>query len=169
MAEKSLLDKLKYAAAAPLRGTGLALPYLAFVKARDMNKDASDSVKEASRAGALKYGMEGAKLGAQTGMSVGGPIGAGVGGVVGFSYGAAVGFGLENRAAKGLEGDQKRIESQQEQLAKQAARQQQQLSREASGQAQKKGSIKVPPPPSNIMLEAAGTGSDFDSWHARNF
>jgi outer membrane lipoprotein SlyB len=129
----------------------------------------SQQVKDAGRSGALTYGSSGAALGASIGTGVGGPIGTAVGAGVGFTIGALIGFGVERKAAKNLESDQERIAEQQERLAKEAARQQQQLAREAAGQAQKKGSTKVPPPPSNIMLEAVGTGSDFDAWHSRTF
>ena len=172
MAEKTLLDKFKtVGAVAGLAAIPGLMPAAALLKARQMNKDESEGVKAASREGALKYGAQGAAYGAgigQVAIPIPG-VGAAVGAAVGFGIGAAVGFGVERNAAKGVESDQKRIESQQEQIAKQAARQQQQLSREAAGQAQKKGSTKVAPPPSNIMLEAAGTGSGFDAWHSRTF
>lgn len=175
MAEKTLLDKFKnfgknYGAVAGVAAMPGLLPAAALLKARQMNKGESEEVKAASREGALKYGAQGASIGAGIGTAIPIPgVGTAVGAAVGFGIGAAIGFGVERSAAKNVEDDQKRIESQQEQIAKQAARQQQQLSREAAGQAQKKGSTKVPPPPSNIMLEAAGTGSDFDAWHSRTF
>ena len=129
----------------------------------------SQQVKDAQRAGALSYGSSGASVGAAIGTGVGGPVGTAVGAGIGFAVGAAIGFAAERKAAKNLESDQLRIEESQDRLAKEAARQQQQMSREAAGQAQKKGSTKVAPPPSNIMLEAAGTGSGFDAWHSRTF
>ena len=176
MAEKTLLDKFKnagktYATVSTLAGMPALLPAAALLKARQMNKGESEGVKAASREGALKYGAEGAALGAgigQAAIPIPG-VGAAVGAAAGFGIGAAIGFGVERAAAKNVEDDQKRIESQQEQIAKQSARQQQQLSREAAGQAKKKGSTKVAASPSNIMLEAAGTGSDFDAWHSRTF
>lgn len=170
MAQKTLLDKFKtYAPYAALAPTGLALPYGLY----RLSQGDSDTVKAASRQGALKGAAEGATAGAGIGAGIGTAALPGVGTIVGaaagLSIGATAGFLKSRSDAKSLEADQKRIESQQEQIAKQAARQQQQLSREAAGQAQKKGSTKVPPPPSNIMLEAAGTGSDFDAWHSRTF
>ena len=173
MAEKTLLDKFKnagktYATVSTLAGMPALLPAAALLKARQMNKGESEGVKAASREGALKYGAQGASIGATVGSVIPG-AGTAVGAAVGFGLGAAIGFGVERSAAKNVEDDQKRIESQQEQIAKQSARQQQQLSREAAGQAKKKGSTKVAASPSNIMLEAAGTGSDFDAWHSRTF